>query len=228
MSFREDFLKLIEEIKESSPTEWANRKGRDVGIGGVATPSRHDPTKVWAAGRDDELDAFRHAYISALATAWGQILSESMAAIVKKIGDYNEKGKPICGATMDRYNNDVGISLAPDISEMTRWLMAGEKVEDKIAHIVADAVRDGRLIVGFNDSRLPSECATQAKIRGKYYVWRTKQDKEVRWEHAAWNGQVFRWDDPNMILPGEDYNCRCRAEPLDEKYDDELELVFKI
>lgn len=46
------------------------------------------------------------------------------------------------------------------------------------------------------------------------YIWRTRNDGKVRSSHAAREGEVFSWDDPPVGgHPGEDYNCRCTAEP---------------
>jgi len=47
------------------------------------------------------------------------------------------------------------------------------------------------------------------------YVWRTVGDDTVRHNHAVREGRVFSWDDPpDGGHPGEDYNCRCWADPL--------------
>lgn len=47
-----------------------------------------------------------------------------------------------------------------------------------------------------------------------HYIWRTSGDDKVRPSHAANNGKIFAWDNPPETgHPGEDYNCRCRAEP---------------
>lgn len=47
-----------------------------------------------------------------------------------------------------------------------------------------------------------------------HYVWRTRRDGKVRSSHAEREGQVFSWDDPpEGGHPGEDYGCRCTAEP---------------
>jgi len=49
----------------------------------------------------------------------------------------------------------------------------------------------------------------------RYYVWRTQMDPKVRKAHAALEGKVFSIEDPSSIgHPGNDYNCRCTAEPL--------------
>ena len=47
------------------------------------------------------------------------------------------------------------------------------------------------------------------------YVWRTLGDDKVRSSHAANNGKLIDWDKPPEDIghPGEDYNCRCIAEP---------------
>jgi SPP1 gp7 family putative phage head morphogenesis protein len=60
------------------------------------------------------------------------------------------------------------------------------------------------------------------------YIWRTSGDERVRADHAANNGKKMRWDDPTVCwngtawvprtgfrgIPGEDYQCRCWAEPV--------------
>lgn len=47
-----------------------------------------------------------------------------------------------------------------------------------------------------------------------HYIWRTRGDGKVRSTHAVNNGKIFSWDvPPETGHPGEDYNCRCTAEP---------------
>jgi len=47
-----------------------------------------------------------------------------------------------------------------------------------------------------------------------YYIWRTKKDDKVRGKHAEREGEIFNWNvPPEGGHPGEDYNCRCWAEP---------------
>ncbi len=46
------------------------------------------------------------------------------------------------------------------------------------------------------------------------YVWRTQGDSKVRTAHQENNGKVFTRNNPPATgHPGEDYNCRCIAEP---------------
>lgn len=48
-----------------------------------------------------------------------------------------------------------------------------------------------------------------------HYIWRTVGDNRVRSRHAAFGGQIFSWNEtpPGGYHPGEDYGCRCWAEP---------------
>jgi SPP1 gp7 family putative phage head morphogenesis protein len=64
----------------------------------------------------------------------------------------------------------------------------------------------------------------QTDLGIKHYIWRTAKDQRVRDEHAEREGEVFSWDDPpEGGHPGEDYQCRCYAEPMIEELLDELE-----
>jgi SPP1 gp7 family putative phage head morphogenesis protein len=55
---------------------------------------------------------------------------------------------------------------------------------------------------------------TSASHTTTHYIWRTLQDEKVRPEHAANNGKIFAWDTPPETgHPGEDFGCRCWAEP---------------
>ncbi len=55
------------------------------------------------------------------------------------------------------------------------------------------------------------------------FIWRSSHDSRVRPEHAEYDGHTYDWDDPpgEGYVPGEDYNCRCIAEPVLESATDE-------
>ena len=49
------------------------------------------------------------------------------------------------------------------------------------------------------------------------YIWRTMRDSKVRSEHQEFEGQIFEAGSPPPgDHPGEDYGCRCWAEPVGE------------
>ncbi len=52
-----------------------------------------------------------------------------------------------------------------------------------------------------------------ARVPDGQYIWRTVGDDKVRGAHAAYNYMVRDWSDSPD--PGEDYNCRCWAEPIE-------------
>ncbi len=64
----------------------------------------------------------------------------------------------------------------------------------------------------------------------KRYIWHTQGDERVRGSHAANDGKIFSWDNPPpMGHPGEDYGCRCWAEPIltdPEEYPDAIEEIY--
>lgn len=69
----------------------------------------------------------------------------------------------------------------------------------------------------------------QTQLGVSRYRWRTALDERVRPEHSSREGEIFDWDNPpDGGAPGEDYNCRCYAEPILEdliEEDDESEEI---
>lgn len=56
------------------------------------------------------------------------------------------------------------------------------------------------------------------------YTWRTSLDERVREEHQLLEGTEQSWDDPPPPgHPGQDYQCRCTAEPIISDVLDALE-----
>ena len=50
-----------------------------------------------------------------------------------------------------------------------------------------------------------------AQNKSKYYIWITQGDNKVRPSHQAREGRIFSYDEHPQ--PGEEYGCRCFAEP---------------
>lgn len=69
-----------------------------------------------------------------------------------------------------------------------------------------------------DQSFLAIAAALESDIQGRFYIWRTVRDDHVRSQHAAREGKVFSWNKaPEGGHPGEDYNCRCWAEPASQE-----------
>jgi SPP1 gp7 family putative phage head morphogenesis protein len=67
--------------------------------------------------------------------------------------------------------------------------------------------------------------ARQQRLGIRSFIWRTSGDERVRDSHAAKEGNTYEWQDPphDTGMPGEDYQCRCTAEPDLEALADEIE-----
>ena len=90
------------------------------------------------------------------------------------------------------------------------------------------ALTPGQALFGQIEARLESETLRHAQrlsqgldrkrqqaIGLRKYVWRTRGDNKVRAGHAANDGKIFEWRNaPASGHPGDDFGCRCRAEPL--------------
>lgn len=71
----------------------------------------------------------------------------------------------------------------------------------------------------------PIEWSIKQERPTTHYIWRTRDDEKVRPSHADNNGRVFAWDDPPETgHPGEDYGCRCTAEPFMPSGDEFVEV----
>ena len=71
----------------------------------------------------------------------------------------------------------------------------------------------------------PIEWSIKQERPTTHYIWRTRGDDKVRPNHAANNGRVFAWDDPpDTGHPGEDYVCRCTAEPFMPSVNESIEI----
>lgn len=57
--------------------------------------------------------------------------------------------------------------------------------------------------------------ARQTKVGVTHYFWRTSRDERVRPSHEEKEGNRYAWSDPPSDTghPGQDYQCRCSAEP---------------
>ena len=61
------------------------------------------------------------------------------------------------------------------------------------------------------------------------YIWRTQDDDKVRISHAKNNGKKFSYDDPPETgNPGDEYGCRCWAEPYMQDKISDQKLLTKI
>lgn len=127
-----------------------------------------------------------------------------------------------------RLINDIPNKTINEIQErVVDALLSGQTQTDMTADII-DALGE-RTDVTDSRARLIARDQT-AKLNGRLtqerqvdagvdsYVWRTVGDERVRETHDAVDGMTFSWGTPPAETddnhPGEDYQCRCWAEPI--------------
>lgn len=124
---------------------------------------------------------------------------------------------------------DVTTKGISDVSEIvSRGLQQGtpargmaKEIEDRLGV----TKRRARTIARDQVASLNGEITRnrQSQLGIKSYVWRTSMDERVREEHAAREGEEFKWESaPSGGHPGEDINCRCTAEPVMDRLFEDL------
>ena len=200
-------------------------------VGRVATRAviRHFDPKLLAelvSRRADEVDAFQRRQLT-------RRLANDLA--IKKMGGlYTTAKTDKLVAEFTKANVELITSLPEKVfgqveRKVERAVRNGTRVETlrkdlmntyDIGRAKADLLaRDqvGKLYGQLNRTR-------QESIGIATYIWRTVGDERVRKTHADLDGELQDWSDPPVTNedgdtnhPGEDYQCRCTAEPnLDE------------
>ncbi|MFL2133019.1 minor capsid protein [Desemzia sp. FAM 23990] len=114
--------------------------------------------------------------------------------------------------TLDKFEEIVknGVEKGQSAADIKDALVERSGIsENRAAFIARD--QTGSILGQMNAKR-----HTQSGI--KAYRWRDSDDLAVRDSHAERDGKIYFYAD-DELLPGEDYNCRCVAEPV---FDDEL------
>lgn len=90
------------------------------------------------------------------------------------------------------------------------------KFSDDIKKVTGNVEARAQLIARDQIAKINSNLnmARQQNLGLNQYVWRTSQDERVRESHKKLSGKIISWDKPPSVgHPGEDYQCRCVAEP---------------
>lgn len=140
--------------------------------------------------------------------------------------------KQVAADTSGQINTIVssGMAAGKRVETIKKEILAGtdlqkgvfKKVETRAALIARDQIAK----TTGNVTRM-----RQQALGLEYYTWRTSMDERVRKDHAVMEGLLCRWDDATVcsrdggktwvarpagaveLHPGEDYQCRCYAEP---------------
>jgi SPP1 gp7 family putative phage head morphogenesis protein len=170
----------------------------------------------------------------------GKKVSGHNAREMRRIVGIDPRIDPGTGPVLDQFREE-NLRLITNLTEDMQNRV-GAIVKDYLGGRVEDLTEELQDGLGFARARANLIARDQTlKLNGQLtrvrqqnsgiseYVWTTSNDERVREEHAAKDGQRFRWDNPppDTGHPGEDFQCRCTAYPiipgLDESDDSESE-----
>lgn len=121
---------------------------------------------------------------------------------------------------------DIPNKTINEISQLTQDALRSGKTSSDMEKDIYDIMSErtdvsdsrAKLIARDQVSKLNGNLtqSRQEDIGVESYIWRTVGDERVRETHDENDGETFRWDDPPAETghPGEDYQCRCHAEPI--------------
>lgn len=136
------------------------------------------------------------------------------------------------GRLLDSIIDDA---LAAGVARLNGFLSEGVSIDitsvdlttirDQLRTIVADRLSETGVPVNPNDPVINAILGRYTEaLNGHFqrdalqletYIWRSQGDDRVRAAHRENNGQVFAWSSPPPGgHPGQDWNCRCVAEPV--------------
>ena len=126
-------------------------------------------------------------------------------------------------------------ALVAAVSRLNQYLPSGVSVDisavdltpirDQLRAEVAARLTETGVAVDPNDPVITAIIARYAEILNGFlqteglhverYIWRSRDDSRVRSAHAGYDDQIFFWSTrPKGGHPGQDWNCRCTAEPI--------------
>lgn len=119
-----------------------------------------------------------------------------------------------------KYFDDVEKTVLAGVREGSRASSIAAALEERLGVAESRAALIARdQVLKFNGELNRSR---QKDLGIDSYIWRTVKDNRVRDEHSELEGEVFSWDSPpEPGHPGEDFQCRCFAEPILPGIEDE-------
>lgn len=123
-------------------------------------------------------------------------------------------------AAFTRLNQYLPSGISVDISAVDLT-----PIRDELRAEVAARLTETGVAVDPNDPVITSIIARYAEILNGFlqteglhvdrYIWRSSDESRVRAAHAEYDDHIFHWSaPPEGGHPGQDWNCRCTAEPI--------------
>lgn len=139
--------------------------------------------------------------------------------IVDTIKNYNRnldvlKNGEVPKSTLNALKQDIANNRASkEIKDIVKSIENGTYTQNDINNLQKWLNRRNENLARNETGNLYAQEVKDLMIENgiEHFVWHTMKDDRVRPEHAEREGLVFSINDE---LPGEDFNCRCWAEPI--------------
>jgi SPP1 gp7 family putative phage head morphogenesis protein len=139
--------------------------------------------------------------------------------IVDTIKNYNRnldvlKNGEVPKSTLNALKQDIANNRASkEIKDIVKSIENGTYTQNDINNLQKWLTRRNENLARNETGNLYAQEVKDLMIENgiEHFVWHTMKDDRVRPEHAEREGLVFSINDE---LPGEDFNCRCWAEPI--------------
>ena len=139
--------------------------------------------------------------------------------IIDTIKNYNRnldvlKNGEVPKSTLNALKQDIANNRASkEIKDIVKSIENGTYTQNDINNLQKWLNRRNENLARNETGNLYAQECKDLMIENsiEHFVWHTMKDDRVRPEHAEREGLVFSINDE---LPGEDFNCRCWAEPI--------------
>nr|DAN78763.1 MAG TPA: Minor capsid component [Caudoviricetes sp.] len=139
--------------------------------------------------------------------------------IVDTIKNYNRnldvlKNGEVPKSTLNTLKQDIANNRASkEIKDIVKSIENGTYTQNDINNLQKWLTKRNENLARNETGNLYAQEVKDLMIENgiEHFVWHTMKDDRVRPEHAEREGLVFSINDE---LPGEDFNCRCWAEPI--------------
>lgn len=195
----DDIIKYIgQEFANKWPPEQIERLARDQAIR-LSETNRQQLTRILSNALGVPI-FFRDGWTAPEINAW----TKTNAGLITSL--------------KDQHINDVRSLVTGSIRSGRTVQDVTREIQEKYARELADKPRNrAELIARDQVGKFygNSNQLRQRELGVERYVWRGVLDQRERDSHRAKEGKIFRWDQPPSDTghPGEDYQCRCTAEP---------------
>ena len=139
--------------------------------------------------------------------------------IINTIKNYNRnldvlKNGEVPKSTLNALKQDIANNRASkEIKDIVKSIENGTYTQNDINNLQKWLTKRNENLARNETGNLYAQEVKDLMIENgiEHFVWHTMKDDRVRPEHAEREGLVFSINDE---LPGEDFNCRCWAEPI--------------